>query len=89
MTGLEPVRLMSTRPSNVPVYQFQHTRVRSPSRFPSATLIIIQDTDRFVKDKCAYFSGKLKNIQDEKTDTRRYPFLVQMEGLEPSRPCEH
>ena len=75
MTGLEPVRLMSTRPSNVPVYQFQHTRVRSPSRFPSATLIIIQDTDRFVKDKCAYFSGKLKNIQDEKTDTRRYPFF--------------
>ena len=27
VTGLEPVRLMSTRPSNVPVYQFQHTRV--------------------------------------------------------------
>ena len=27
VTGLETVRLMSTRPSNVPVYQFQHTRV--------------------------------------------------------------
>jgi len=29
VTGLEPVRLMSTRPSNVPVYQFQHTRISS------------------------------------------------------------
>ena len=27
VTGLEPVRLLSTRPSNVPVYQFQHTRI--------------------------------------------------------------